>query len=221
MHHDIWIWLPTFGLPLHTALMIYVMLFILGVSLYVRKSLKLIPGRLQSVFELVIEMFVQLGSEVMGPKGKPFVPWIVTFFLFILVSNALGMIPGLAPPTMNLNTTFGLAIIVFVLTHVIGLREHGIGYIKHFMGPNIWIAPIMFPIEIVSHVARPVSLSMRLFGNMMGHEVLVGVLVGMMPISILLYGFSAVLGILVVVIQAYIFALLSMAYLGGALDEAH
>jgi len=217
--HDII--LPTFGLEIHTALMFYVIGLLIIFSLSLKNKLTIVPGKMQLIVELVIDSFIDLGDEVMGPKGKKFLPMILTFFLFILVSNILAMIPGLAPPTANINTTAGLAIIIFTFTHIVGIKEHGFGYIKQFLGPKWWLIPIMLPVEIVSHLVRPVSLSMRLFGNMFGHEVLVAALLGIMPLAYPLYLFSSVLGIMVIVIQAFIFSVLSMAYLGGALEEAH
>lgn len=213
--------LPDFGLPIHTALMLYVSAVIIVFSLVLKGSLALIPGKAQAVTELILDTFVGLSEEMMGHKGKKFAPFILTFFIFILVSNIFGLIPGLAPPTANLNTTLALALIVFVTTHVIGVKERGIGYFKHFLGPIWWLAPLMLFIEIFSHIARPVSLSMRLFGNMMGHEMLVVVLLVLMPYAYPLLAFATVLGVLVVVIQALVFAILAMAYIGGALEEAH
>ncbi len=213
--------LPTFGLPTHTALMIYVGAALCIFSWLLKGRLNVVPGKVQSVVELIVEGFLNLAEEVMGRKGRFFIPWVLTFFIFILISNVLGLIPGLAPPTANLNTTLGLALIVFVMTHVVGVKEHGVGYVKHFTGPMWWLAPLMFPIEIFGHIARPVSLSMRLFGNMFGHELLVGVMLVLMPFAYPLLAFATVLGVLAVVIQAFIFALLAMAYMGGALEEAH
>ena len=213
--------LPDFGLPIHTALMLYVSAAIIIFSLVLKGSLRLVPGKAQAITELILDTFVGLSEEMMGHKGKKFVPFIFTFFIFILVSNIFGLIPGLAPPTANLNTTLALALIVFVTTHIIGVKEHGLGYFKHFLGPIWWLAPLMLFIEIFSHIARPVSLSMRLFGNMMGHEMLVLVLLVLMPYAYPLLAFATVLGVLVVVIQALVFAILAMAYIGGALEEAH
>ncbi len=219
MHH--YIILPTFGLEVHVALMLYVAIGLMLFSLLLKNRLQLVPGKLQSVVELTIETFVNLSDEVMGHKGRKFVPFILTFFIFIFAANVLALIPGLMPPTANLNITLGLALIVFVTTHMVGLKEHGLGYIKHFTGPMWYLAPLMIPIEIFGHLARPVSLSMRLFGNMLGHELLIGVLLLLMPYAYPLLAFVTVLGVIVVALQALIFALLAMAYIGGALEEAH
>jgi F-type H+-transporting ATPase subunit a len=220
MEHGLII-LPTFGLETHTAFMLYVSVALCIFSYVIKGKLELVPGKVQAIVEIIIETFADFAEEVMGEKGKAFVPFILTFFIFILISNALGLVPGFVPPTANLNTTLGLALIVFFTTHIVGVKEHGLGYIKHFTGPMWWLAPIMIPIEVFGHLARPVSLSMRLFGNMFGHELLIGVLLILMPIAYPLLVFVTVLGVVVVVIQAMIFALLTMAYIGGALEEAH
>lgn len=213
--------LPTFGLGIHTALMLYVMAAIIVFSLVLKGGLRLVPGKAQSIVEVIFETFEGLAEEMMGHKGRKLLPFVLTFFLFIFISNVFGLIPGLAPPTANFNTTLALALIVFASTHIIGIKEHGIGYIKHFLGPIWWLAPLMFFIEIFAHIARPISLSMRLFGNMMGHEMLVVVFLILMPYAYPLLAFATILGVLVVVLQALIFSILAMAYIGGALEEAH
>lgn len=219
MHHHII--LPTFGLEPHTALMIYIIIALSLFSYLVTKRLNLVPGNLQSILELVIDSFAKLVDDTMGHKGRKYFPLVMTFAIFIFFANVLGMVPGFLPPTANLNTTLGLALIVFFATHIIGIKEHGLKYLKHFVGPVWWLAPLMIPIEIIGHIARPVSLSLRLFGNMMGHEQIVGVLLILMPLAYPLLVLSTALGVLVVFIQSFIFALLTMMYLGGALEESH
>ncbi|MBI5643469.1 MAG: F0F1 ATP synthase subunit A [Deltaproteobacteria bacterium] len=213
--------LPTFGLATHTAVMIYIIIALAIFSLLAGGRFTLVPGKMQSILEIVADAFMKMVDENMGHKGRKYFPLILTLAVFIFVSNALGLVPGLLPPTANLNCTLGLALVVFFMTHIIGVKEHGLKYFKHFVGPVWWLAPLMIPIEIIGHLARPLSLSLRLFGNMMGHEQIVGVLLILMPIAYPLLAVSTALGILVIFIQAYIFALLSMLYLGGALEEAH
>jgi F-type H+-transporting ATPase subunit a len=158
--------------------------------------------------------------EITGPEGRAFFPYIATVFLYILICNLLGLIPGFLSPTANLNTTLSLAICTFILTHIIGIKFHGIRYIKHFLGP-IWIlAPLMFVIELIGHLARVMSLSVRLFGNIFGKEKVLGILFALWglylaPLPILF------LGILVSFIQAIVFMLLSIVYFAGAMEEAH
>lgn len=214
--------LPLLGLPAHTAVMLYIILCLGLFSYFVSKRLALIPNNtVQSVVELLVEGIKNLVEETMGHHGKKYFPFIATFGIYILISNILGLIPGMLPPTANLNTTAGLAIIVFAATHIIGIKEHGIGYVKHFVGPVWWLTPLMIPIEVISHLVRPVSLSLRLFGNMMGHELIVGVMLMLMPLVYPLLALSTALGVLVAFIQAFVFSLLSMMYIGGALEEPH
>jgi F-type H+-transporting ATPase subunit a len=201
--------------------MIYIIIGLGIFSFLMAKRLRMIPGQTQSIIELVVNGFIGLIDQSMGPKGRKYFPFIMTFAVFIFFANVLGMVPGLLPPTANLNTTVGLALIVFFATHIIGVKEHGLKYFKHFVGPVWWLAPLMIPIEIIGHIARPVSLSLRLFGNMMGHEQIVTVLLILMPAAYPLLALSTALGVLVIFIQSFIFALLSMMYLGGALEEAH
>ncbi len=214
--------LPLFGLSAHTAVMLYIILCLGLFSYFVSKRLALVPDNtVQSVVELLIGGIKNMVEETMGHHGKKYFPFIATFGIYILVSNILGLIPGMLPPTANLNTTAGLAVIVFVATHIIGIKEHGIGYVKHFMGPVWWLTPLMIPIEVISHLVRPVSLSLRLFGNIMGHELIVGILLMLMPLAYPLLALSTALGVLVAFIQAFIFSLLSMMYIGSALEEPH
>ncbi|HAG51302.1 MAG: ATP synthase F0 subunit A [Deltaproteobacteria bacterium GWC2_42_51] len=222
--------LPLFGLAAHTAIMLYIIACLGVLSYLVSRRLESIPNNIgQNIAEFVVEGIGNFVEETMGHHGKKYFPLIATLGIYILISNLLGLIPGLLPPTSNLNTTAGLAVIVFVATHIIGVKEHGIKYLKHFMGPlgglplilRILMTPLMIFVETISHLVRPVSLSLRLFGNIMGHELIVGVLLLLMPIAYPLLALSTALGVLVVFIQAFIFSLLSMMYLGGALEEAH
>ncbi len=217
--HDIL--MPTFGLPTQTALMLYACVFLLAISFFVKSTVKLVPGKIQSIIELIVVALAEQSEEIIGHGAKKLVPFIISFFLFILISNSLALIPGFLAPTENLNNTVGLSLIVFFATHVIGFKHHGFKYLKQFMGPNIALAPLMIPIEIIGHLARPFSLSLRLWANMMSHEQVVTVLLILMPIAYPLLAFSTILGILVIVIQSFVFTLLTMAYLGGALEEAH
>jgi len=221
--------LPLFGLQAHTATMLYIILALGLFSYLISRRLEIVPDNIQSVAELLVEGIKGLVEETMGHHGSKYFPLIATFGIYILISNLLGLIPGFLPPTSNLNTTAGLAIIVFFATHIIGLKEHGIKYLKHFIGPieglpiilMIIMAPLMIFVETISHLVRPVSLSLRLFGNIMGHELVVGVLLMLMPLAYPLLALSTALGVLVVFIQAFIFSLLSMMYIGGALEEPH
>lgn len=217
MHESIL--LPQFGLAAHTAVMLYIIIGLTAFSFIISKRLELVPNNVQSMTELLISGIENLVDDTMGHHGKKYFPFIATFGIYILISNLLGLVPGFLPPTANLNTTAGLAVIVFISTHIIGVKEHGLKYLKHFMGPVWWLAPLMFPIEVISHISRPLSLSLRLFGNMMGHELIVGILLVLVPFLLPIP--MLLMGILVSFIQAFIFSLLTMMYLGGALEEAH
>jgi F-type H+-transporting ATPase subunit a len=169
--------------------------------------------------EIIVGGIENMVVETMGEHGRSFFPLIATLALFILVSNLTGLIPGFYPPTANINTTAACAIIVFVTTHVVGIKEHGFGYLKHFMGPIIWLAPFMFFIEIIGHLSRPISLTLRLFGNMNGHELVLMIFFGLVPFLVPLP--LMLMGVLVSFIQSFVFMLLAMIYIGGSMEEAH
>ncbi len=142
-----------------------------------------------------------------------------TFALFILFNNLLGLVPGFNPPTDQFNVTVVLALMTFVTAHYLGIREHGWAYIKKFLGPVWWLAPLMFPIELVSHLVRPLSLAMRLFGNMTGDHKVVAVFTLLLPLGLPIPFMG--LGIFVSVLQAFVFVLLSAVYFQDALDHPH
>lgn len=194
----------------------------------------------RNIAELLIQLVVTQSDQIIGRQGRKYVPFFATFFLFILLSNLLGLLPGFAPPTGNLNTTLGLALCSFVGYNVIGIREQGSAYFKHFIGPMTGLPgksifgkfaflPVLlisvtffFILEIFSHGFRPVSLSLRLFGNMMGdHEVITAFInLTKVVVPVAFY----MLGTLVAVIQAFVFTLLSMIYVALAIsghDEDH
>lgn len=195
------------------------------VSLLVRKSLSLIPRGTQNVMESIVEAILNLCEENIGHHwARHLFPLIGTIALFIAACNFMGLVPGFMAPTSNINTNLAMAVPVFLATHVYGIRVHGFGYIKHFLGPirSIFALPLMllmFVIEFIGHLVRPVTLTVRLFGNMIAKHYLLGVLLMLapwiLPTSILM------LGVLVSVIQAFVFTLLATLYLAGAVEEAH
>jgi F-type H+-transporting ATPase subunit a len=194
-------------------------ILILG-CLLLGRGLKLIPGKGQNFLELIVGGLENFMVEITGPEGRAFFPFIATLFLYIFVSNLIGLIPGFFSPTANLNTTLSMALCTFVLTHAIGIKFHGAKYVKHFMGPILVLAPLMIIIELIGHLARVMSLSIRLFGNIFGKEKVLGILFGLAglylaPLPILF------LGILVSFIQAVVFMLLSIIYFAGAMEHAH
>jgi F-type H+-transporting ATPase subunit a len=197
-----------------------VMAILIVGSLLLVKGIQMIPRRGQNVIEVVIQSLENFMVEITGPEGKTFFPYIATIFFYILISNLIGLVPGFLSPTANVNTTLSLALCTFVLTHAIGIKYHGAKYIKHFLGPMLILAPLMFVIELIGHLARVMSLTMRLFGNIFGKEKLLGILFGLAglylaPLPVLF------LGILVSFIQAVVFMLLSIMYFAGAMEEAH
>ena len=196
-----------------------VMILLILVAVLVKKSIQTVPSGLQNFFEPVVAGIENMIEETMGPKGKAYFPLIATIAFFILVSNLIALIPGFYPPTANLNTNAAMALTVFAMTHVIGVKEHGIGYFKHFCGPVIWLAPLMVPIEIIGHLARPLSLTLRLFGNMYGHEIVLMIFFALVPFLVPLP--MMLMGVLVAFIQTFVFMLLSMIYIAGSLEEAH
>jgi len=197
----------------------FVMLLLILVAFIASRSVRLVPAGMQNFMEVVVSGIENLIEETMGHKGKTYFPLIATFALFILVSNLVALIPGFYPPTANLNTNFALALTVFAMTHIIGIKEHGLSYLKHFMGPILVLAPLIFIIEIIGHLARPLSLSLRLFGNMYGHEIVLMIFLALVPF--LLPVPMMLMGVLVAFIQAFVFTLLAMIYIAGALEEAH
>jgi len=194
-------------------------ILIIGAVLLAR-GIKMIPTKGQNLLELIVGGLENFMVDFTGPEGRAFFPFIATIFLYILCSNLIGLIPGFISPTANLNTTLSIAICTFIMTHIIGIKFHGTKYIKHFLGPSLALAPLMFIIEVIGHFARVMSLSIRLFGNIFGKEKIIGILFGLAglylaPLPILF------LGILVSFIQALVFTLLSIVYFAGAMEEAH
>ncbi len=208
------------GFPDHVTYTWLAMAILIGLSLAARFSLKkTAPTGLQNFLETIVSALEDFVVDIMGPEGMHYLPLISSLFLFILVCNLQGLVPGLDSPTANLNTTLALALVAFTMTHYIGLKRHGIGYVKHFLGPMWVLAPLMFPIEVISHLARVISLSFRLFGNMIAKHKLLLVLALLAPYiaPVPILG----LGLLVSFVQAGVFTLLTMLYLSGSIEAAH
>ncbi len=197
----------------------FVMAILALFSFLATRRMEILPGGLQNVMEVIIEGFDNLLIETMGPEGRKFFPLIATLGLYILTSNLLGLIPGFESPTANLNTTVSMALVVFFMTHIVGIRLHGLKYVKHFLGPIWWLTPLMVIIELVSHFARIISLSFRLFGNISGEDRVLAVVVFLVPLLVPLPVF--VLMIFTSFIQTVVFMLLAMMYIAGAMEEAH
>jgi F-type H+-transporting ATPase subunit a len=177
------------------------------------------PGKTQHVMELAYEFFHASALEVVGPSGPKHIAFYGTIFVFILLLNVVGLIPGFISPTMYTMVPFGFAVSTFVFYHYTGIREHGAGYIKQFLGPFWWLAFLMFPIELISHFARPLSLTVRLFANMFAGEQVYLTFLSLTKfiIPVIFLG----LHLFVSFLQAYIFMLLAMVYVGGAVAHEH
>lgn len=198
----------------------FVMLLLIISGTIAAKGLALVPSKMQNFFEIVIGGIEDFMVENIGEEGRWFFPLAGTLFLYIFVSNLIGIVPGLFPPTANINTTLSCALVVFVFTHCIGIKYHGAKYIKHFLGPVWWLAPLIFIIELIGHAARVLSLTFRLFGNMMGHEIVLSILFGLAGMFLAPLPIMG-LGIFVAFVQAFVFFLLSIIYFSGAMEHAH
>jgi F-type H+-transporting ATPase subunit a len=183
------------------------------------RKMDIYPNKLQNVMEVFVSAFRNLLIDTMGEHGLRFFPLIATIGFFILFSNLIGLIPGFDSPTVSLNTTIAMALVVFFLTHIVGVQMQGMKYFKQFLGPVWWLIPLMMPIEIISHFSRPLSLSVRLFGNIQGGHIVVAVIFVLVPLLIPLP--ILILKILISVIQTLVFMLLSMMYIAGAMEEHH
>lgn len=173
---------------------------------------------LRNFFELILAFLVQLAEDIIGHHYRKYLPLLATCFIFILFMNLLGLIPGFLPPTQKMNITLGLALVVFLSTHYYGVRENGIAYFKHFLGPVWWLAWLLLPIEIISHLARPVSLSLRLFGNITGDHAVVAGFMALIPFVVPSVFMG--LGVFVSFVQAFIFTVLAMIYISGAVAHS-
>ena len=211
--------LEHYHIPEQTSYAIVVVLLLSFLSFLATRRLNVLPGTGQNVMEVVIGGFDDLLNEIMGHNGRKFFPLIATLGLFILTSNLIGLIPGFESPTANINTNLAMALIVFLSTHVVGVREHGLKYFKQFCGPVWWLIPLMLPIEIISHLSRPLSLTFRLFGNIKGEDIVLLVVLFLVPWFVPLPVF--VLMIFTSLVQTLVFMLLAMMYIAGAMEEGH
>lgn len=172
---------------------------------------------LRGFFEVITEFIVGLVDMVIGHHGRAYVPMFAATFTFILVNNLIGILPGMTPGTENLNTTLAMGLFMFVAYHSFGLKENGVDHLKHFMGPVLWLAPMMVIVELISDLVRPVSLGLRLANVLKGDHTVVGIFLDLVPIGLPIPFY--LLGIFVCIVQAFVFTLLSMVYV--ALATAH
>jgi F-type H+-transporting ATPase subunit a len=211
-----------FGLniPPHVSYAVLVALILLGLGWLASRRISLVPQGAQNVFELVVSGLEEFMVDVTGEEGRAFFPFIATVFLFIMLCNLIGLLPGFYSPTANVNTTLALALCTFIYTHYLGIKYHGAKYIKHFLGPIPALAPLFFIIELVGHFARVLSLTLRLFGNIMGEDLVLTILLFLAgaflaPLPMMF------LAVFTSVVQAFVFTLLSMMYFAGSMEHAH
>ncbi|MFZ4627633.1 MAG: F0F1 ATP synthase subunit A [Blastocatellia bacterium] len=211
-------------IPTHVVMFLFVALVAVVLLGILRGKLSTeSPSSRQQTFEVGVEAVRGLLADLVGPKGLRHFPVVATFGLLILLCNLTGMLPDMVPPTANFNVTLALAITSFLYYNYVGIRENGLfGHLRHFAGPVLWLAPLMFPIELVSNFARILSLSMRLFGNIYGEEQVSGAISSMVSIGVPVLLMP--LGLLTSFLQTFIFIVLSMVYLGEVShhsDEHH
>jgi F-type H+-transporting ATPase subunit a len=220
-------WLQGLGLPVHISTAILVALLLLVFALRVRPKLADVEGALdpddgvsgRNIAEAAVEAISSLAEGVIGHHSERYVTLLAAFFVFILASNLIGLVPGFLPPTSNFNTTLGLGLISFVAYNAYGLREQGVGHLKHLLGPVWWLAFIMLPVELFSQGFRPISLGIRLFANMFADHEVVSIFTSMtkLLVPVLFY----VLGAFVAVVQAFVFTMLSAIYISLSVSHDH
>ena len=208
-------------IPEHVTFAVLVFLFcalffpIVGRSFSMEK-----PGKVQQILELAVEFLNSQLEEVIGHGARKYLPMVATIGIFILLMNLCGQIPGFASPTSSINVTVGCALVVFLYYNYLGVRKQGlVPYLKHFAGPVPLMAPLMIPIEIISHLARPFSLSVRLFANIFGEHQVAAVFFALVPFILPLPIMA--LGVFASFLQAFIFMVLTMIYIAGAVSEEH
>jgi F-type H+-transporting ATPase subunit a len=220
--------IDSFGLHLkhvplvHLWMVLFIFIFLLALFGYWSKRYQIYPSFMQQILETYFDFIRNLVDDVIGPHGREYIPLIGTLGLFILFSNLMGLVPIFVAPTSNINVPCACALFVFVYYHYQGIRKQGIvNYLKHFAGPVWWLAPLFIPVELIGHLARPVSLTFRLFGNIFGEELVIAILFGLVafivPLPIMC------LAIFTSLIQTLVFIMLSCIYIAGAVahEEGH
>jgi F-type H+-transporting ATPase subunit a len=230
-------WLYTFGilpewLPRVVPFNVVVILILVTLSVLASRNLKKIPSGIQNFMEWAVEGLENFTVASIGPDGRKFTPLIGTFFLYIALQNLIGLVPGSLAPTSNLNTTVALALCAIVFVHFYAIRDIGFKtWAMHFMGEPKWLAPLMIPLHIVGELARPLSLSLRLFGNIFGEEMVLVILAGMSPILLQIAGVPLfalpvqlpllIFGVFTSLLQALVFSMLVCIYITVTIGEHH
>ena len=214
---------------------------VLGSGLLARRQIAAAAGggvvpdegvTMRNVLEVLVDGLAGLARETMGDEWRKYFPLVGTIFVFVMVSNVIGLLPGIAGPTSDINTTAAWAIISFLVYNYVGIRTHGFWYINQFLGPSFFettifgrhvhvrlLAPVFFVLEVPLHLARILTLALRLLANMFADHTVVAVWLSLVPIAIPAIFMG--LGLLVAFLQAFVFALLTMIYIGLALEEPH
>lgn len=212
---------PEAPIPNDVAMEVLAVIILIVLFLVIRSRLSVDrPRGLQHLTEMLHEFINQQGEDVIGHDSGPFVPFLTALFLFILFSNLMGLIPTLESPTGAIQITLGCAIVAFVYYNFQGVRIQGpLGYLRHFAGPVWWLAWFLFPLEIISHLARIMSLSVRLYANMFAGDAVTNLFFSLIPIGVPVIFLFLHLG--VAFLQAYVFVLLTTIYLQGAAAQEH
>jgi len=227
MHHEPFTWIGALGLPekITTAGLVAGLLLVFAALAYRRLALTesaITPEggvTLRNVAEAFTEAMMGLAEGVIGEHAERYISLLGTFFVFILLANLIGLVPGFSPPTSDFNITFGLGLVSFLAYHVYGAREHGWRYAKQFVGSVAFLAPLMLIVELFSHLFRPISLAIRLFANMFADHQVVEIFTGLtfLVVPVAFY----VLGAFVAVVQAFVFTMLSAIYIALATSHEH
>jgi F-type H+-transporting ATPase subunit a len=227
MHHESFTWLGALGLPEKIATAGLVAAMLIAFALAVHRKLASTAAAVipedgvtsRNIAEAFVEAMVGLAEGVIGHGADRYVPLLASFFAFILVCNLVGLVPGFSPPTSDFNITFGLGIVSFLAYNFYGAREHRAKYVKQFLGPMLFLAPLMLVVEIFSHLFRPVSLGIRLYANMFADHQVVEIFTSLTKfvVPVLFY----VLGAFVGVVQAFVFTMLSAIYIALAISHEH
>jgi F-type H+-transporting ATPase subunit a len=204
----------TFGMEILVLSLLFIFFVLVRLSLNVEN-----PGTIQQIAEMLHGFVSDQADSIIGHGGQRYVMFTTCVLMFVLLSNLLGMVPGLLAPTSVATVPLGVALLCFFYYHFYGVRENGVGYFKQFAGPIWWIAPMMVPIELISHFARIMSLTVRLYANMFAGEMVTLVFFSLIPIGIPIVFMGLHLG--VALIQAYIFMLLTMIYVSQAVSHDH
>ena len=215
------------AVPPHLATALLVMVGLSLFALRVRAQLARTPDptvpesgfSARNIAEVVTEMITGLAEGVLGHDAPKYVPLFGSLFMFILVANLVGLLPGVTPPTDNFNITLGLGTISFLAYNYYGARAHGFGYLKQFMGPLLLLSPLMIVVEGFSHIFRPASLAIRLYGNMFADHLLLGIFTDLTKVVVPVVFY--VLGTFVSLVQALVFTLLTIVYVGLAISHEH